>query len=197
MFFRKKYTHLSDEELMLDMSKGQSKAFDELYKRYQERMYRYFYRMLGQDTSKAQDFAQDLFIKLIEKPHLFDANRKFSTWVYKIASNMCKNEYRRQNISFFNIEDYEQLPSEAIAIPLQLDQKIFSNHLKEAIELLKPAHKLCFILRYQEDLSIKEISQIVECPEGTVKSRLHHALKNLAQHLAIFNPKNEQKKEAL
>jgi len=197
VFFRKKYTQLSDEELMQNMSKGRPKAFDELYKRYQERMYHYFYRMLGQDSSKAQDFVQDLFIKLIEKPHLFDANRKFSTWVYKIASNMCKNEYRRQNISFFSIEEYEQLPSEAVAIPLQVDQKIFSKHLKEAIERLKPAHKLCFVLRYQEELSIKEISHIVECPEGTVKSRLHHALKHLAQHLAIFNPQNQQNKEAL
>ena len=179
------------------LSKGQRKAFDELYRRYHTRMYYYFLRMLSQNTSKAEDFTQDLFIKLIEKPHLFDAKRRFSTWFYTLASNMCKNEYRRQNISFFNLEDYEHLAESTPSIPLQLDKKIFTKHLQAAIEQLKPAHKLCFVLRYQEELSIKDISQIVDCPEGTVKSRLHHALKHLAKHLAVFNPKYQQNKEAL
>ncbi|BDS15122.1 RNA polymerase sigma factor [Aureispira anguillae] len=197
MFFRTNYQQLNDEALMQQISKGKSKAFDELYHRYYEKMYYYFFRMLGQDANKSQDFVQDLFVKLIEKPEAFDVNRKFSTWIYTIASNMCKNEYRRQNIHFFTLEDYEQLPSSIPAIPLQLDQKIFHKHLKDAIEILKPAHKICFILRYQEELSIQQISQIVDCPEGTVKSRLHHALKQLAQHLAIFNPQHRQNKEVL
>lgn len=197
MFFRTNYQQLSDEALMQQLCKGKSKAFDELYHRYYEKMYYYFFRMLGQNTTKSEDFVQDMFVKIIEKPDAFDTKRRFSTWIYTVASNMCKNEYRRQNIRFFNIDECEKLPSETLAIPLQLDKKIFNKHLKEAIELLKPLHKICFVLRYQEELSIQEISQILDCPKGTVKSRLHHALKQLAQHLAIFNPKEQQNKEAL
>ena len=181
---------------MQDMSKGKTQALDELYKRYRERMYYYFYRMLGQDKDKAEDFVQDIFVKLIEKPHLFDPGRKFSTWLYTIASNMCKNEYRRQKISFFGLEEHSGHIDGNVTIPLILDQKIFKKHLAEAIEQLKPSHKICFILRYQEELSIKAISEIAECPEGTVKSRLHHALKQLSGQLSIFNPK-DQNKEAL
>lgn len=197
MFFRKKYHQLSDEKLMEYLNKGHSKALDELYKRYHGRLYNYFFRMLGQEVTKAEDFTQDLFLKVIEKPHLFDTNRRFSTWLYTIASNMCKNEYRKQNISFFSLDDYEQLSTDIPSIPLKLDQQIFQKHLIQAVDQLKPAHKICFILRYQQELSIKEISEIVACPAGTVKSRLHHALKQLSKHLAVFNPHYSKNKEAL
>lgn len=195
MFFKTNYQQLSDEALMQQMSKGKSKAFDELYHRYYEKMYYYFFRMLRQDAAKAQDFVQDMFVKLIEKPQAFDINRKFSTWIYTIASNMCKNEYRRKSKQFSNLEDCEEFPSQALTIPFQLDQKIFNKHLELAIEELKPKHKVCFILRYQEELTIEQISQVVDCPEGTVKSRLHHTLKQLSKQLAIFNPKEPQNKE--
>lgn len=197
MFFKTNYQQLSDEALMRAISKGKSKAFDELYQRYYDKMYYYFFRMLRQDAAKAQDFAHDMFVKIIEKPQAFDLNRKFSTWIYTIASNMCKNEYRRKSNQFSSLEDCEKIPNEALTIPLQLDQKIFNKHLALAIQQLKPKHKLCFILRYQEELSIEQISQIADCPEGTVKSRLHHALKQLAQQLALFNPREHQNKEAL
>jgi len=197
MFFKINYQQLSDEVLMQRMSKGNSKAFDELYHRYYEKIYYYFFRMLWQDAAQAQDFAQDIFVKLIEKPQVFDTNRKFSTWIYTVASNMCKNEYRRKKQVFSNLKDCEAFPSQALTTPFQLDQKIFNKHLGLAIEQLKPKHKVCFVLRYQEELTIEQISQIVGCPEGTVKSRLHHALKQLSKHLAVFNPKKPQNKEAL
>lgn len=197
MFFRKNYQKVSDEQLMQYICKGQSKAFDELYHRYYEKMYYYFFRMLGQSSVVAQDFAQDLFVKLIENPSAFDLKRKFSTWIYTIASNMCKNEYRRQNIQAGHLESYDNKAIKSIEIPLHLDQKIFQKHLEKAMEQLKPAHKICFVLRYQEELSIAQISQILNCPEGTVKSRLHYALKQLSKQLAIFNPKAYQNKEAL
>ncbi|WMX15645.1 MULTISPECIES: RNA polymerase sigma factor [unclassified Aureispira] len=197
MFFKTNYQQLKDEALMQRIVKGQSKAFDELYHRYYEKMYYYFFRMLGQNAAKAQDFVQDMFVKLIEQPEAFDSNRKFSTWIYTIASNMCKNEYRRKSNRFSNLDDCETIPSRGQTIPLQLDQKIFNKHLELAIEQLKPKHKICFILRYQEELSIQQISQVLDCPEGTVKSRLHHALKQLSKQLAIFNPQAHQNKEAL
>jgi len=77
---------------------GEEAAFDELYNRYSKRLLVYFYRMLGRNEEKAQDFLQDFFLKLIEKPHLFSSKNRFSSWVFTVASNMCKNEYRRLKV---------------------------------------------------------------------------------------------------
>ncbi len=83
---------------MVALNTQDTAAFDELYERYSTRLLHYFYRMLGKETEKAQDFLQDLLLKIVEKPHLFDTRQRFSTWVYTIASNMCKNEYRRLQV---------------------------------------------------------------------------------------------------
>ena len=72
------YQQLADEKLIVAITNGDSSAFNELYKRYNERLLYYFYRMLWNDKEMAQDFLQDLFIKIIDKPHLFDVERKFS-----------------------------------------------------------------------------------------------------------------------
>lgn len=194
MFFTTNYQQLSDEALMQQLHKGKSKALDELYRRYYDKLYCYFFRMLWQDTNKAQDFVQDLFVKIIERPTAFDVKRRFSTWVYTIASNMCKNEYRRQKLPSVDVATCASLTSESIDVPQRLDQILFNQHLAQAIEHLAPKHKICFVLRYQEELPIQQISDIVACPEGTVKSRLHYALKQLARHLAIFNPIPHQNK---
>lgn len=66
-----------------------------MYDRYSPRMYRFFFRMLWRDAGKAEDFTQEIFLKIIEKPQLFDPERNFKTWIYTLASNLCKNEYRR------------------------------------------------------------------------------------------------------
>lgn len=197
MFFKTNYQQLSDEELMKQVIKGKTKAFEELYARYYEKMYYYFFRMLRKDANKAQDFVQDLFVKLVEKPQAFDVNRRFSTWIYTLASNQCKNEYRRQSRAFADLGLCEEMPSTPLDLPQQLDQILFQQYLEKALDLLSPKHKICFVLRYQEELSIAQISAIVHCPEGTVKSRLHYALQQLSKQLALFNPVNHPNKEAL
>ena len=88
----------SDEELMESVEVGEETAFDELYNRYSKRLLVYFYRMLGGNEEKAQDFLQDIFVKIIEKPHLFGSKNRFSSWVFTVANNMCKNEYRRLKV---------------------------------------------------------------------------------------------------
>ena len=76
----------SDEELMESVKVGEEAAFDELYNRYSKPLLVYFYRMLGRNEEKAQDFVQDFFLKIIEKPHLFDSKNRFSSWVFTVVS---------------------------------------------------------------------------------------------------------------
>ena len=93
---KKSIADLSDEALMSRIAKGNTAAFELLYDRYSNRMHAFFRRMLGNDSELANDFLQELFMKIIEKPKAFDVERRFSTWIYTVASNMCKNEYRRR-----------------------------------------------------------------------------------------------------
>ena len=175
---------------MVLLQRGDHSAFGELYNRYSVKMHRYFYRMLGQDEILASDHTQDLFLHVLERPQLFDANRRFSTWLYAIASNRCKNVYRAWSRKPATLELADRpIVAKEISPPEKLDSAIFNDALQKAISTLPDVQKECFILRYQEELSIKEIVEIIECPAGTVKSRLHYALKYLANNLQAFNPK--------
>ena len=183
------FQQCSDEELLLYMQKGKDKAFNEIYKRYAKKMHYYFYRLLYCDNEKANDFVQDLFLKIIEKPDSFNLNYKFSTWLYTLASNMCKNEYRRNEVrgKSYNISNIE-LPSEELNSILSdnYDRNLFKKILNETLEKIDPDLKLIFTLKYQEYLSNKEISEIMNCPEGTVKSRLFYMLKKIGISMNIF-----------
>lgn len=187
------YQNKSDEQLMEGIKIGEMGAFDELYSRYSKRLLHFFFRMLRKDAEKAQDFLQDIFLKIVEKPYLFDCKKRFSTWVFTVANNMCKNEYRRlqvrQNGSIY-VGDFNTTEND-IVLP-KIEQQIDNQHFKKMVvgELatMSEAKRSVFLLRYQEQFSIKEISEILNCSEGTVKSRLFYTTKALAQKLQAYNP---------
>jgi RNA polymerase sigma-70 factor, ECF subfamily len=184
MWFRKtNLSHCNDEALMQLIAKGSAPAFELLYDRYSARLYRFFYRMLWQNAALSEDFTQDIFLKIIEKPQLFDTNRSFKSWVYTLAANKCKNAYRdkkdTQHIDNHVFELHEKTE-------FNLDIQKFETHLATALDALDVSVKECFVLRYLEEMSIKEIALIVDIPEGTVKSRLHYCVKKLAVELAVY-----------
>lgn len=178
IFQRKSLTEFADEALMREVGKRNERAFAVLYDRYSPRMYRFFLRMLGGDTALAEDFTQDIFLKIIEKPQAFDPERNFRTWLYKVAYNLCKNEYRRNALTLPQLETWES------PLPEALDRPQFEQCLKNAISALEETQRQCFVLRYQESLSISEIAQILDCPEGTVKSRIFYALRQVSASMA-------------
>lgn len=189
-FRRTNYDGHTDEDLMRLIAQGTSGAFDVLYERYARRLLYYFYRMLGQDEEKAQDFLHDLFLKIVERPHLFSAERRFSTWVFSVAHNMCKNEYRRLQVRRAEPVEIDELPVDNDSLPETIDRKAFAAMLDVELEELSEEHRTVFLLRYRENFSLREISDVLQCPEGTVKSRLFYALRRLATRLKSFNPHN-------
>ena len=92
------FKDFSDEQLMLALKQGEKLAFNELYTRYSDKLYGYLLKMLWYNEVRAQDLLQDVFTKIITQPHLFDTNRNFKTWVYTIAANLCKNEFKRNEV---------------------------------------------------------------------------------------------------
>ncbi len=172
-----------DEELMRLVQQGNERALVELYERYSTKMVRYFHRMLWRDEEKAQDFLHDLFLKIIEQPQKFDTERTFRTWLYSAAFNMCKNEYRRQ--SFRNQQVIEQ--SEIVFQP-DADLQDFKRLLDVGLQEIDEVDRNLFVLKYELDLPLAEIGKILDCPEGTVKSRIFYLKKKLTRYLRVFNP---------
>lgn len=184
---------MEDRELMLYLQQGEVKAFDELYKRYSKLMLGYFVRMLNYDKPKAQDALHDLFLKVIEKPYLFDTSKSFRTWLYSIAYNNCKNHYKHNDVvkeAHIELKHTEEILDERFLLnaAASIDAKDFKQALLDALMNLPDDKKATFILRYQEDKPISEIADIMNCSEGTVKSRIHYTIKILSEKLKIFNP---------
>lgn len=188
---RPKYSTMSDEQLMIHIAKGNKGAFDEIYERYAGPMRGYFYRMLWQDFEKSEDFVHDLFAKIIRKPELFDPSRKFKTWLYSVANNMCKNEYKKQEVRknmSTGLENHSALKDQSSNVFGQVADSQFKEAFGLAMNELADKHKEVFRLRHLDGLSIKEIVEILGISSGTVKSRLFYATKYLADKLQAFNP---------
>lgn len=173
----------SDEQLF-DVFKSSTggksrKAFDLLYMRYLEPLTQYFYFALFHDYNKGKDFVHDLFLKLLEHPDQFDTKKKFKPWVYQVAANSCKNYYRKNEVA----KKYEDFTLNTSDHSYQLEEQ--PENIKESIKKLKHEQRSLIVLRFKLNMTVKEISSIYECPEGTIKSRLFYATKELSK---IYKP---------
>lgn len=188
---RPQYKTLSDEQLTIEMSKGDKLAFDELYNRYSKPLIAYFVRMLWKDRELAEDFLHDIFAKLIRKPDLFDPSRRFKTWIYSVANNMCKNEYKRREVrknTVNGLDSSYQVKDTQRGVLTEVHENEFGKELELSLKDLDDKHSEVFVMRHMDGLSIKEIAEILDISDGTVKSRLFYATKYLAKSLEHFNP---------
>jgi RNA polymerase sigma-70 factor (ECF subfamily) len=183
VIFRRKNKTYSDSELMQLIVSGDQAAFSELYHRYKDRMYYYFYRMLGNSSEQANDFLQELFMKTIENPESYCPACSFKTWLYSVANNMCKNEYRRQSVRM-EYREYEAMEQKFDFLDDSAhDPELVIEKIFQTLNQLGEEHRSAFLLRYREGFPIRDIAETLELPEGTVKSRLFYARKILAEKL--------------
>jgi RNA polymerase sigma-70 factor (ECF subfamily) len=163
------------------------KAFREIVVEYQDRVYNMTYRMLG-NREEAEDVAQEVFITVFKSIDQFRGDSKFSTWLYRIAANTCKNRIKylarrhdRDQSEYDDTADRDQAagtltaPSQPRRPDRALEGAQMEQMFQEAIAELDEEQRLLVILRDIEDLSYEEILAITGLPEGTVKSRLHRA----------------------
>ena len=189
--FKPSYNTMTDESLMQAISNGDKRAFDELYDRYSAALLRYFLRMLWRDREKSEDFVHDLFAKIVQKPESFDTTRSFKTWVYSVANNMCKNEYKKQEVRkgmSNGLDNHYALYDKNANVLNEVQDNFFQEAFQKSLIDLDDKHREAFSLRHLEGLSIKEIAEVLEINEGTVKSRLFYATKYLSASLKEFNP---------
>lgn len=170
---------------------GDAQAFDELVDRYQRRLLNFVYRTIG-DRERAEDLVQEVFIRVHRHLARFDQTKKFSTWVYTIASNLAKNELRNRSRNPLVLFQTFKKNWEADHRPLQFedpqnrpDDLYRRRHLRELVDWsvaqLPEHHRVVFVLRELEGKSYEEIADITGCNLGTVKSRLNRARNRFAQ----------------
>lgn len=170
---------------MSSLHKGDESAFNELYDRYSNRILYYMYKMLRQDEAKAQDFTQDVFLKVVEFSDKFDTTKSFKTWIFTVAANHCKN-YFRSNKQMMDLEVVNNIEFSHDTLTINYEHQEFRKQLNIELDLLAAPYKETFILRHHEGLKLKEIAEILDCPLGTVKSRLNYATQQLSEKLKVF-----------
>jgi RNA polymerase sigma-70 factor (ECF subfamily) len=179
----------ADEVLVEGMRNGNEKAFEILYERHASPLFQFFLLKIG-NREKAEDFLQNLFITLIEKSDSYNSEKRFLAWFYSIAHNMCKNYYRDNQRLTAKKEGYKQhQTSSSFEYNVDhLDYSFFSEQLNKSLASLNSDEQTSFILRFKYQFSIKEISEVLKCKEGTTKSRIFYTLKKLSSQLKQFNP---------
>jgi RNA polymerase sigma-70 factor, ECF subfamily len=184
---RTNYASLSDEVLMEKISKAEKQAFEILYDRYFNKLV-WFARSFMDDVQHSEDLIQEVFIKLIEKPEQFDRTKKFSTWIYVVTSNRCKQALRdkknRLRILEENVLPYKDKVSE---INTNSDYRLLKNRIEDICCGLTEKEKSIYTLRFEQELAIKEIAMILQMPEGSVKSGIYYLLKKFAYQLKDFS----------
>ena len=181
------YSNIPDEELMQAICKGDEIAFNEIYARYSQRILYFLFKMLGQDEATAQDLLQEIFAMIAEKPEKFSSVKNFKSWIFTVASNRCKNYFRDHKNRFESLPEEDVSTNQLMETPeFELEEQNIKEKLNEALQLIHPTYKEAFILRYFEGLRNDEIAEVLNCPVGTVKSRLHQALKALNKVLKNY-----------
>lgn len=194
--FMEKY---SDEELIARFQQGDEYAFEEIVHRFKDRLKNFVYRYLSSDEA-AEDVVQDTFLRVYQKKHMYRNIAKFSTWIYTIAGNLAKTELRKRkrrkmfSLSNLGLEDKEfEIPSEEFAPEDDVEGEYTEKEIQDAINELSEKFKTVIILRDIQELSYEEISNIVDVPVGTVKSRINRGRIKLQEKLRHYKtPKKER-----
>ena len=191
----KKELHIdkvTDEELIAQFQKGDVQAFDVLVRRYKDQLLNYVFRFVGSRVD-AEDIVQETFLRVFKNKHYYKEIAKFSTWVYTIAGNLAKTELRRRkrrkmfSVSNFVNEDRDyDIPDSDLTPEQQVDGNIKDDIIQKAIDKLPPKFKEVILLRDVQGFAYEEISQILNIPLGTVKSRVNRGRLKLQEDLKFL-----------
>ena len=187
---------LSEKRLLKKLKKRDPRAFEALVRQYQGMVFNLIFRMLG-SREEAEDLAQEVFVNVFKKIETFRGDSSLSTWIYRIASNTCKNRKKYLTRRCFDrparVERAEYSSDQmgsvktsgAVSRPDEMAEGLQMEGLvQEAIRNLEEDHRLILVLRDIQGVPYDEIQIITGLPLGTVKSRLHRARISLKEAMA-------------
>lgn len=190
----------SDEDLMTHFQTGVVDAFDILVERYSERLFHYLYGFV-KDERQVEDLLQETFMRVHRNRHAFEPIARFSTWLYTIAGNLARSEYRRRKrqrtYSLHSTgrdgEEYEMdIPAETLSPDRHTEAGIQDRHIQRALDLIPEDFREVVVLRDVQQLTYEEIADITGLPMGTVKSRINRGRTKLQELLKdVYVPQVE------
>jgi RNA polymerase sigma-70 factor (ECF subfamily) len=169
---------LTDLEIVEKVKSGDRKSFSQLVKRHQRGLLRLSLRF-AKDMGTAEDIVQEAFIKAYEKLASFEGRSSFKSWLFQIAVNTARNKFREIKMETTDIDDVH-LAVGAVA-ESNLVQNAVTDIIQREVDLLPFKQRTALMLRIYEDMSFKEISEIMDCPYDTAKANYRHALLKLRE----------------
>ena len=164
---------------------GSQSAFEQIVRRYQRPVISLIARIVG-DRAAAEDLAQETFVKAHRSLSAFDATRRLSTWLFRIAHNTAVDALRRTRAPVASLDDPRErsLDPAVPPDPDPVERAALGRALGAALSALRPEFRAAILLRYQEGLPFDQIGQVLGVPEVTARSHVHRARKELARRLA-------------
>lgn len=183
----------SDEDLMARAQAGDRGAFSDLIIRYEKPLYGYLVRLLRDDHA-AQDAFQETWFKILKALDRFNPELRFAPWLYRIATNLCRDLHRRKRQRAHPSLDQpvgaeesavlgDLVGSEAASPAENVESAELGTHVRRAVEMLPVRQREAFVLRHYQGLSYEEIARAQRCSLAAVKSNIHHAVVTLRRHL--------------
>lgn len=173
------------DDVLIERSKnGDLDAFEQIVRRYENKVYNIAYRFIG-NHADASDLAQEAFLRIYQALPGFRSDASLMTWIYRITSNVCRDEIRRQqraHVIYIDSGPGENNPFNINQLTCQgptpeevVEQHEFNRLVQKCLNELTEEHRLILIAREMQDLSYEEIAEVLQCSLGTVKSRLSRA----------------------
>jgi RNA polymerase sigma-70 factor (ECF subfamily) len=178
----------TDEKMISDFLAGDDASFELLTKRYLKPVYNFLFRLTGGDKALTDDLTQETFLKAWKNIKQFDRSKKLKVWLFAIAKNNARDAWKKKKTVpfslFENSEGYNRLEEMAEDKPLPdaiLEQAQSAEELEAKVKKLPKKYQTLLFLRYRDDLTLSEITQVLKIPYNTVKSRHQRALNALKQ----------------
>jgi RNA polymerase sigma-70 factor (ECF subfamily) len=175
---------IDDREVARRALEGDGRAFALIVRRYQRGIYNLALRMV-KDAELARDLAQDVFVRVHLSLRKYDPAYPFSSWIYRVATNLCIDQLRRRKLDTVSLDapivpGADESPTRDVPDETQDPARDFETArraalLEEALGKLPESHRMVLLLRHQRDLSYEEIARVLDAPLGTVKARIHRA----------------------
>jgi RNA polymerase sigma-70 factor, ECF subfamily len=171
--------------------KGDQDAFGEIVEIYKNSVYQLCYRMLG-NRHEAEDIAQEAFIRAYVNIKSFNQDLKFSTWLFRIATNLCIDRLRKKKPDYYldaevagteGLTMYSHISSDSPLPETEVESLELQETVQKEILKLPEKYRSAIVLKYMEDMSLNEISEILDLPLGTVKTRIHRGREALRKQL--------------
>ncbi len=188
----------TDEQLMLLCAAGNEDAFEELYDRYKEKLFSFIRQYVG-NRHTAEDIFQETFFRVVKYGGRFNQRKKFSSWAYTIAANLCRDELKRRRrrpkeVSLegkirykseenSGIELKENIPAKGQNPREELETDEVKNRVNEAVARLPALYRTPLELNVRHEFKYREVARILKLPLGTVKSRIHKAVQMLKEDI--------------